>query len=67
MRSSSDCVAARLEPTGSRVVIWMRDSSSSGVKFTPDILNNGYSDEITMRQAVTMTQRCASENSSRRV
>ena len=42
IRSSSDCVAARLDPTGSRTVIWNRDSSSSGMKLTPDILNSGY-------------------------
>ena len=42
MRSSSDCVAARLDPTGRRANTWNRDSSSSGTKFSPDALNSGY-------------------------
>ena len=57
MRSSSDCVAARLDPTGSRTDTWKRDSSSSGVKLTPDILNSGYIDATTSAQVPTMTQR----------
>ena len=36
MRSTSDCVAAMLDPTGSRTEIWKRDSSSTGVKLIPD-------------------------------
>jgi hypothetical protein len=57
IRSMSDAVAARLDPTGSRTEIWNRDSSSLGVKLIPDILNSGNSDAMTIAQTPTMTQR----------
>ena len=67
IRSIKDCVAARLDPTGSRTVIWNRDSSSFGVKFTPDARNSGTIETITIAQAPTITSRCAIDHSSRRV
>ena len=62
IRSSSDCVDARLEPTGSRAVSWNRDSSSSGVKLTPDIRKSGYIEAMTSAHVPAMIHRCRSDH-----
>ena len=67
IRSISDVVAARLDPTGSRTETWNRDSSSFGVKLIPDARKSGTSDAMTIAQTPTITQRCAIENFSIRV
>ena len=67
IRSISDVVAARLEPTGSLTWIWNRDSSSWGVKLMPEARNSGSSEAMTRAQMPTITHRCAIENSSIRV
>ena len=60
------CVVARLDPSGARAVIWNCDSSSCGRKFLFTFMPSGTIEISASTIAVTMTQRCASDQSSMR-
>ena len=59
-------VVCRLAPSGARAWTWNCDSSSCGRKFLFTAMPSGTMEKSAMTMAVTITQRCAIDQSSMR-